>query len=227
MIRLKATFNTKSFQRDMKNLVEYSAGFLEGAKNGKNKMLENLGPEVIQALSQYIDTNARMNPAALHHVYEWSKTGIPGARLFQLNYTISNLGLSIKSSFKQSSSIQNGSTVPFYDKARIMESGVPVTIRPKKNVLVFQQDGETIFTKNPVTVNEPGGAEVQGSYERTFDEFFRVYFTQAFLSSSGILKYLKDPSVYKKSLRAGVKQGRSYGKQVGYTWIANAKLGVE
>jgi hypothetical protein len=39
-------------------------------------------------------------------------------------------------------------------------------------VLVFQDGGETIFTKGEVVVNSPGGIETTGSFERVLDTFF-------------------------------------------------------
>ena len=126
--------------------------------------------DTIEALKIFIDTNARMDPQAMHHVYEWGKTGMASQRLFTLNHTVSNLGLSIKSDFRQSTSIKQGSLVPFYNKARIMENGKPVVIKPRNSsVLSFDVGGEQVFTKNPVNVSNPGGDWVQGSYEKTFD----------------------------------------------------------
>jgi hypothetical protein len=150
-------------------------------------------------------------------------TGSPQARLYDISYTTSNLGLSFKSSFSQSTSIKNGSRVPFYDKARIMEQGIPVTIRPKfAQVLAFDDNGEQVFTRGPVEVLNPGGTEVEGGFERVFDMFFNTYFSQAFLRTSGIAKYLEDPKVYKKNLPAGKKMGKAKGVSTGYRWIANA-----
>lgn len=218
--------NTKSFERKMLNIVKYSSGFIDGAQRGKTVFLRELGAATIEALQKYIDTNAKMNPEALHHVYEWYKVGSPRARLYDLDYTISNLGLSIKSSFRQSDSIKRGSEEPFYNKAMIMEKGIAVTISPKKNVLVFDVDGETVFTSSSVYVAEPGGAATTGAYEKVFDEFFNFYFSQSFLQASGIYKYLQNPKIYKKNLTAGANSGRSAGIKTGYTWIINARAGI-
>jgi hypothetical protein len=127
---MKVIMNDAAFKKDMKNIMNYSIGFLEGVQAGKVKFLNNLGVMTKEILEQYIDSNARVNPEALHHIYEWSKVGSPDARLYNINYTISNLGLSFVSTFKQSTSIKDGSLVPFYNKAKIMEEGTPVTIRP-------------------------------------------------------------------------------------------------
>jgi len=215
--------NQTKFISDMNNIVNYSLGFLDGVKKGKRVFLGNLGVGIKKMLETFIDSNARSNPQMLHHVYEWSRTGSPEARLFDINYTVSNVGLSFYSSFKQSNTIKEGSSVPFYNKAKIMEEGVPVTITPKKSsVLVFEDNGETIFTKNPVEVTNPGGPQVQGSFEKIVNIFFSRYFTQAFLRSSGVYKYLNNPEIYKKNLQKGRAGGKTVGVSTGYSWIVNA-----
>ena len=221
MITIK--LNQTKFISDMNNIVNYSLGFLDGVKKGKRVFLGNLGVGIKKMLETFIDSNARSNPQMLHHVYEWSRTGSPEARLFDINYTVSNVGLSFYSSFKQSNTIKEGSSVPFYNKAKIMEDGVPVTITPKKSsVLVFEDNGETVFTKNPVEVTNPGGPQVQGSFEKIVNIFFSRYFTQAFLRSSGVYKYLNNPEIYKKNLQKGRAGGKTVGVSTGYSWIVNA-----
>ena len=220
--------NTASFNKEMNNIVQYAFGFLDGVQKGKKVFLQNLGVGTIQAMAQYVDVSARGNPAALHHVYEWSQTGSPSARLFDINYTVSNLGLSINSTFRQSRTVKQDSHTPFYNKAKIMEEGIPVTIKPKKSsVLVFTEEGETVFTKSPIVVRNPGGDRVQGSFERTMDEFILRYFKQSFLRASGIYNYINKPTVFKKNIKAGSRVGKSKGVETGFKWIANAKVGVE
>jgi hypothetical protein len=222
---MKVILNDAAFKKDMKNIMNYSIGFLDGIQAGKTKFLNNIGVMTKELLEEYIDSNARVNPEALHHIYEWYKVGSPDARLYDINYTISNLGLSFVSTMKQSTSIKDGSSVPFYNKAKIMEEGTPVTIRPKKaSVLVFEDGGETVFTKGEVTVQSPGGTATTGSFQKVVDVFFNRYFTQAFLKASGIAGYLNNPDVYKRNLSAGRSSGRAKGVQVGYRWIANAGI---
>jgi len=221
------TFNSNQFKKDMNNIVNYSIGFLQGVQKGKTLFLKTLGMETVEVMKEFIDSNARVNPEMLHHIYEWSLTGSPEARLYDISYTVSNLGLSFKSSFSQSRSIKDGSRTPFYDKARIMENGIPVTIRPKTaQVLAFDDNGETVFTRGPVEVLNPGGTEVEGGFEKTFDMFFNRYFSQAFLRTSGIARYLENPQVYKKNMPEGKRVGKSKGVSTGYRWIANAGLGA-
>ena len=222
---MKVIMNNAAFKKDMKNIIDYSVGFLDGIQAGKTPFLNNMGIMTKELLEQYIDSNARVNPEALHHIYEWYKVGSPDARLYDINYTISNLGLSFVSTLKQSTSIKDGSSVPFYNKAKIMEEGTPVTIRPRKsNVLVFEDGGETVFTKGEVVVKSPGGPATKGAFENVVNTFFSRYFTQAFLKSSGIYEYLNNPVVYKRNLKSGKSSGKSKGYQVGYRWIANAGI---
>ena len=219
------TMNPSSFSKQMKNIVDYSFGFLQGTQAGKNVFLNNLGKEVVELLKEYIDSNARVNSATLHHVYEWYQTGSPEARLFDIDYTVSGLGLSFRSSFRQSTSIKDGSTQPFYNKAMIMEKGTPVVIRPRNaSVLKFEANGQEVYTKGPVVVQNPGGAS-KGGFEKVFDTFFTKYFRQTFLRKSGMLKELESPVAYKKNLKSGAKLGKGKGIETGYRWIANVRIG--
>ena len=225
---MRVSLTTNNFEKELLNIANYSLGFLEGAERGKKVFLDNLGKGVIFALGQYIDVEARSNSSALHHVYEWYQTGSPNSRLFDINYTVSNLGLSLNATFRQSRTVQEDSSTPFYNKAKIMEDGIPVVITPNKNsVLRFYEGGQTVFTSKSVTVRNPGGEEVQGSFERVFDEFMKRYFTQAFLRASGISDYISNPIIYKNNLKAGSRQGKSKGVSTGYKWITNAKIEVE
>lgn len=225
---MRVSLNSKKFEKQMNNLIDYSIGFLDGAKFGKQMFFDSLGKGVIESLALYIDSSARSNPSALHHIYEWYQTGSPAARLFDLNYTALSSGLSVNSTFKQSHTVQKNSTVPFYNKARVMENGITVKIKPKKSgVLAFEVGGETVFTKKEVVVQNPGGQNVVGSFQKTFDEFFKFYFTQAFLRSSGLIDYLENPKIYKTNVKDGVRNGRSKGVSTGFKWITEAKVGIE
>jgi hypothetical protein len=225
---MRVSLNAASFEKQLMNIADYSLGFIDGINKGKKIFFDNLGKSTIFALGQYIDSEARSNRSALHHVYEWYQTGSPESRLFDINYTVSNLGLSINSTFRQSRTIQADSNVPFYNKAKIMEEGIPVVVKPKKNsVLRFYQGGETVFVKKPITIRNPGGEEVQGSFERTFDEFMQRYFTQGFLRASGLFDYIKKPTIFKRNFAAGARSGKAKGVSTGFKWITNAKIEVE
>jgi hypothetical protein len=219
---LSVVIDSRQFQKEINNIMQYSAGFLEGVERGKSALYIGLAPKIAEMASQFIDVNARMSPELLHHIYEWEKVGSPEARLFDIDYKITGIGITFTSLLKQSSSIKNGSNVPFYNKAKIMEEGVAVTIRPKKaSVLRFEVDGQEVYTSREVRVDNPGG-QTKGQFNNVINNFFGVYFRQSFLNSSGLLQYFKSPQVYKKNLGSAKRGGRSLGLKTGYQWVANA-----
>ena len=175
-------FSVKEFAKTMNNVIDYSIGFLDGTQKGKNEFLKQLGNMTIEGLKRFIDIQAKLSPGALHHVYEWYKVGSPKGRLYDITMVTKGDSIMFNSSFSQSRTLKKGSSEPFYDKAAIMENGISVTIEPKNaKVLAFQIDGEDVFTPNPVTVDNPGGDDVEGSYEKVFNSFFKNYFSQSFL----------------------------------------------
>ena len=219
--------SSKQFSKEMNNLVNYSLGFIEGIGAGKHLFFATVGEKVKEILSSFIDSMARQSPETLHHVYEWHQTGSPSSRLFDINYTVSNLGLSLKSTFRQSTSIKNGSKVPFYNKANLMEFGVSVTIAPtSSNVLAFEDNGQQVFTSNPVRVDEVGGGATTGSFQNAFDLFVNSYLSQAFMQTIGINKKFGNLDIYKKNLRAGLRGGKSVGISSGYRWVVNLGVGA-
>jgi len=119
-------------------------------------------------------------------------------------------------------------TVPFYNKAKIMENGIPVTISPTRGqALKFNGPTGEVFTRKPIKVESPGGDEVFGSFESTVDIFISRYFKQSFIRASGLYDYIKKPKLYKTNFKAGSKMGKSKGVETGFKWIANATIGVE
>lgn len=220
---MKLKINNIQFEKDMRNIVSYSQGFLDGAKAGRVLFFRSLGQEVKNIIEQFVDSNASVSPQTLHHMYEWNQVGQSEGRLFTINAVSTSQGITFTSSLKQSQSIKDGSRVPFYDKARIIEFGIPVTIKPVySRVLAFDSNGETIFTPQPVTVTNPGGDAATGGLEKTLDMFFNRYLSQSFLRKTGVSAYLENPIVYKSNLAQGKKMGRSAGYKTGYRWIASA-----
>lgn len=222
---MRVTLDAKDFEKQLTNIVEYSFGFLEGAQRAKPILLDNMGKGIIEALGVYIDAAANQNPDALHHVYEWYQEGVRASRLYEFTYSATREGLSFDGTFRQSKTMSQDATKPFYDKARIMEEGTPVTITPKRSsVLAFNSGGETVFTRKSVTNFAPGGEDVQGSFQKVVDEFISRYLTQSFLRASGLYNYIENPILYKQDFARGAKLGRSQGLKTGYTWIAKARI---
>jgi hypothetical protein len=121
---LRVIMDNKKFKQEINNIMSYSTGFLEGVQRGKTEFYIALAPKIGEMASQFVDVNAKMSPELLHHIYEWERVGSPEARLFDIDYKISGIGITFSSSLRQSQSIKNGSNVPFYNKAKIMEEGV-------------------------------------------------------------------------------------------------------
>jgi hypothetical protein len=220
MITVK--FNSFDFSKDMESLIQYSIGFTDGVQGGQTQMMKNLGNVTVELLKEFVDSNARTSPALLHHVYEWYHTGSPEARLFDVYDIPTKNKLSFVYGFRQSESIKKGSNVPFYDKARIMEEGKSVVIKPRSSsVLAFDVDGEAVFTRQPITVEKPGG-NTQGQFERTLESFFNNYFAQSFMLASGLKTYLENPIAFKNGLKSAKIGGKAAGYKAGYKWISGA-----
>lgn len=217
---ITAKFNDKELLRDIMNVIEYSRGYIEGAEKGKPKFLAEMGAMTIEIAKEFIDTNARLDPQRLHHVYEWYLTGSPEARLYDIDYVVNKDSILFTYQFKQSQSVSRGSTTPFYDKAQVMESGMAVTIKPKNStVLAFDINGEPYFRPGPIVVEKPGGA-VAGQFEKVLDMFFNQYFKQSFLRVSGLAYNLESPAEFHRNLRKN--KGRAEGIKAGYNWIVGA-----
>jgi hypothetical protein len=220
---LVVSFNPEILKKDILNIVEYSYGFLEGLELGKPEFMHNLGLDTIEALKEFIDSNARTDPKLLSHMYEWYMSGTAEGRLFDFHHLVTEAGLTITSSISQSKSIQAGSTEPFYDKARIMELGQTVVIKPKNaQALAFIVDGNEVFTKNSVVVRNPGGSEAKGGFQHTINMFFETYFRQSFMRTTGIAAYLEKPIDYKLNMPSGKIYGKPAGITTGERWISRA-----
>jgi hypothetical protein len=225
---MRVSLNTSELEKKINNIVLYSEGFIDGIYRGMPEFKDELGRVLVDALSRYVDVSAILDPERLHHVYEWYQYGVDSARLFEITYNVTTNGITLGSNFRQSSSMATGSTKPFYNKAMVMESGTPVTITPKSGgVLRFSEGGNEVFTRKPVTVNNPGGTDVQFGFTRTVDEFVTRYLKQSFLHASGLYNYISRPKLYKDNFNLGAEGGRSVGVATGRKWIANAKIRMD
>lgn len=208
------SFDTKNFNKVMNNAVEYSKGFLEGVESNKLTFNRILGGYTVEALGEYIDSKARMNPQSLHHVYEWNSVGTKSARLFKINVSATNSQIIFNGSFLQSRSVSDGSTEPFSDKAEVMENGISITVEPRNSeYLAFEFEGETVFTTKSITITDPGGPEVKGSFQAVVEEFFNYYFTNSILQA--LMKKLSSPQEFAKFFPNVKSGGRSLGVTAG------------
>ena len=62
------SLKTKTLEKQLNNIADYSIGFIDGVNDGKHLFLSTLGKATIDVLAKYIDMEARANSQALHHV---------------------------------------------------------------------------------------------------------------------------------------------------------------
>ena len=168
------TIDASDLIAKVKRVTEYTKGYMEGLEAGKAALMQKIGVEVSALAGEYIDAMAGGSPASLHHVYEWGSIG--GSRLFDINFAASSSTVSFTSDFRQSGSVAPTATVPFYNKAEVMESGQSVTITPQPGgVIRFFGDEGVVYTPNSVFVASPGGAATTGGFQRAIDTFFSSY----------------------------------------------------
>lgn len=162
----------------------------------KNLFKTTIFNQIEKDFGEYIDSQARVRPRSLHHVYEWNKVGVPTSRLFRISrFDTDGLSFRINYDFKLSKS-----SVPsknkkqkkkyiFANKALVMETGMPVVIRPRSaERLVFELDGETVFMPKgtSVTVKRPGGAQATNQFALSYGRFFGGQLVNSSIKSSGL-----------------------------------------
>ena len=183
-------------------------------KQFQSKFQTILFNQIEKDFGNYVDSQARVNPKSLHHMYEWKKVGVPSSRLFNLRVAgTSGLSFKIVSEFKPSKSMVptnfGKSRHVFTNKASVMEAGKPLVIRPKNaERLVFEIDGETVFMPKgkSVTVRRPGGSGSTNQFTLAHSRFFSGNLVNASIKSSGfqrifnssMSKALRVPSNIKK-----------------------------
>jgi hypothetical protein len=222
MSAITVKFDSAKLNRTINNIVKYSDGFLSETKQSKNKIALKMGNTSVNAFYQYLDGVARMHPDMLHHIYEWGQVGNPFARLVELNIKSGQGGTVISANFTQSNTSPKSGGEPFYNKAEVMEDGQSVTIQEKDaEVLFFEIDGKEFFRKGPITIENPGGEAVRGSFVKTFNEFYTSYFSQVYLRSIKFYEHFQNPKPYARNFAAAVRSGsaKNAGKAAAMQWI--------
>lgn len=223
---LTVKFDNIQLNKTLKNAVEYSHGFLEGVQMEKLEFNRMLGGYTVEALEKYIDARARINPEALHHVYEWNMVGNKKGRLYKFNVKATNNNIKFTGSFLSSKKPSDTSNQPFSDKANIMENSIAITVEPKRsNVLAFEVEGDTVFTRTAITIEHPGGDAVAGSFGRTVDSFFENYFTNALLKP--FMNHLQNAKEYERNFASGTMGGRAVGVRAGRQYLRKSGVVIE
>jgi hypothetical protein len=222
---MRATFNTNRLSKTVGGVVEYSIGFLDGAKGNAKRLSKSVAELSIEAFYDYLDGLARSHPGMLHHVYEWGQVGDPSGRLVELKTEMSARNTTVSADFLQSDSVSENSNEPFYNKAEIMEEGIPVVINEvRAKALFFTIEGQEFFRTGPIVIANPGGAATRGSFVKAFDEFYGQYFEEVFLRSIRFYDKLRNPQEYSKSIKSATKGQNAYGlgKRAALSWIEKA-----
>lgn len=157
-----------------------------------------------KAFVKAINLEAKSNPKAFHHIYEWNKAGMNTQRLFFLyKESFINGILIVRPGFIQSRTPvpvapellapgKTGKIVAarniFKDKASVMEKGDPIVYRASKP-LPIPDGGQINFIARGtlVHINHPGGVEVKGSFEKFFHAWFATKL-QSVINASGMTK---------------------------------------
>jgi len=170
---------------------------LTTSKSFKTKFNKVIFDQINEDFGSYIDAQARTKPKSLHHVYEWQKTGIKEARLFNLNKIDSGeLGFGVSYKFNQSrTAVPNKYSKRknvFKNKAEIMEKGITVVVSPRfAERLVFDSGlGYTVFMPKgaSVTITKPGGVAAKQSFETAYKRFFTSNLVNLSIKKSGFQK---------------------------------------
>jgi hypothetical protein len=214
-------FDSKELNKTLGNTVSYSYGFLEGTEIDQIFFNKVLGEYTEEELGFYIDAQARINPESLHHVYEWGMIGSKEGRLFEINSRASKRVIHIEGKFLPSTSIAENSSEPFSDKANIMENSISIVVEPRNSdYLVFEDEGEIVFTTNSVYIANPGGDAVAGSFGRVVDDFFDNYFTNALLKP--VIAKLANPFEFSEHFVSGSKRGKLEGIKAAQKYLKRA-----
>ena len=172
---------------------------LTTSKGFQNKFHSVIFKQIQKDFGEYVDSQARMKPQSLHHVYEWNNVGVESARLFSLK-KIGNEGLTFRIAydFKPSKS-----AVPtnygkarhvFANKALVMEDGFPVRIAPRHaERLVFEMHGSMVFMPKgeSVVVRNPGGKSARNQFSLAYSRFFSGQLVNLSIKKSGFQNLFK------------------------------------
>jgi hypothetical protein len=217
-------FDGKEAMKMLNNVVSYSNGFIKETKAQEKTIASRLADTSIDAFYDYLDTLARTNPGMLHHVYEWGAVGDPDSRLVELKKRLSGKSAQIDSEFVTSSSIPEGGSEPFYEKAEIMEEGIPITVQAVQAKAMFiQYNGDEFFTAGPIVIENPGGEGVRGSFVAAFEEFYNTYFDQVYLRAIRFYQHFENPKGFESNFNSAVNSGNAagIGRTTALKWVMN------
>ena len=205
--------DVSNLTKTLNNTAQFGQGYINALEQEHDVFLIKLSVASIRLLYSYLDNRAKMSPKTLHHVYEQDRVGEPSARLFKFNTVIAGSTISVTGTFLDAKESRTGQ--PFVKKAEVMEAGTTITISPRHEggVLVFEDDGETVFTRSTVTVEHPGGPDVEKAFAEAVYDFFASFLTKAVIFP--VLQELSNNKEFDRNFARGVKFGYSAGVDAG------------
>lgn len=225
--------------------------------NAMQQWLKGAAKRTEKDFGLWLDERAKSNPAELQHVYDFygpdgkAGIGMPSFRLFKLKTIPTDNSFKMTYQFLPSrypAPIHPRLLVPgpsgkvvtrssiFRQKAKVIESGLPVIIRPKgDNWLAVPIRGNRFrgrqnrrdmvdgyglaFSRGPIIVNEPGGPLSTGGFGRNFRVYFRSGIATKRLKYSGYMDRVSQvakiagenlpPNVRRVSFSGGIDQAAS------------------
>lgn len=201
MAKLKA-FNTGMFSEKVLALSNYDSTIITTLyQNPINKQKINRGAASIikNYFDRYLDQRARQSPGSYHHVYEFNKPGDSNSRLFK--GVVSNVGDTAVITYNFTAAKEpNRQGYAFPNKAEIMEEGRTITITPRrtKYLKYILEDGRFVTSEKSV-VDNPGGREVAGSFESTFNNFMNTT-GKTVLDKFGFFKKIERTMIEKRRI---------------------------
>lgn len=169
-----------------------TAGFLKevsvkiGTPQYVGPVLKWVHQKMSEAFSEHMATLAPHNQAEFHHVYEWDQIGDPSAQLWR--DVLVGGGATRMATWEW---LASKTVVPvvhpeaigkvkqihiFTWKAPVMEYDTEITIAPKRGEWLAYFTGppgdntseELRFTKEPITVQNPGGPATKGAFTKEY-----------------------------------------------------------
>jgi hypothetical protein len=232
--------------------ANYLTGFLKGVSE-QIRTDQHMGPvlkyvhaELAQAFDDYMTAVSTADPSRFHHVYEWNQIGNPQAKLWKNvlrgqggNRTATWTWRASKTIVPVTAEAQDVGVEAvhiFVWKAPVMEYATNITIRPsRKTGLAFftgptSDDGrwELRFTKSPIDVQNPGGAQVKGAFTAAFLEWWSETGGAGAEFSRRIRRVLEQdfanmPNTFKRGTRVRTKTfsitGETAGHKAAQAWL--------
>ena len=204
--------------RKIEKIIEYGTSFMHTVNGNRLMFNIELSNKIIDALYSFLDSKAQMQPKALHHVYEPGMIGDPSGRLFEFNANVTVDEIIIYGKFLESTGTPLAGGDPFREKARIMESGITITIEPVHgDFLAFMDDGELVITSSSVTIEHPGGIEVEKSFGDTVYSFLNSYLIKSTIDP--ILSALANPVEFDYMFAEGAAVGSTAGNKAAMKYM--------